>query len=426
MNRTPLYASLALAFLAPGAALAQHFETVDTIPYPNSGRFPAYTAQETRPTDIYLRGGVQRDSNVFRLGSAADTQALLGTSSRSETITRAGVGIRHQQRIFGRQSIRLEGTLDHYAFDRYSLLNHNAYFGRGEWLWEVTNDLSGTMGFERRYRLVDLAQRQRAVKDMITEDHAFATAAYALGPSFRLRGGLDGAKAKHSDDTFTFSGGRVNTVTGGIDYVTPLGNAAGIEARRSQGNFPIQAVGPTAVLVDNQFTEKELAGVLTWTASQQLRATGRIGRTNRTHTQFPARNFSGTTGRAAIDWMPLPKTGFDFMIYKEPRTIVDIGASYVVVKGVSFGPRWAPTEKLVVTAALVNERQDFGGDPTVVIVPGTPQRQETVRAVRLGAGWEPVRMYQVSVGLDKGKRTSNALLRDYDYTAATLNLRVNF
>ncbi len=427
MKKTTLHAAVLLALAAPGAALAQHFDAVDTIPSATGGRFPAYGIEPPRPTEVYVRGGIVHDDNVFRLSNSANAQAILGTSDRSETITRAGVGIRHEQRIFGRQSIRLAANLDQYDYKRFSLLNHTEYGFRGEWLWEFTNDLSGTAGFERRHRLVDLAQRQRAVKDMITEDHAFLTGAYLLGPTVRLRGGLDGARGRHSDATANAADVRTTTATGAIEYVTPLGNAIGIEGRRTQGNAPLQeAVGPAAVLVDNDFTESEIAGVLTWTASPQLHAVGRIGHTKRTHVQFPERNFSGTTWRANVEWVPLNKTGFDFSIYKEPRTIIDIAASYVIVTGVTLGPRWAPTEKLVFNALLVSEKQDFRGDPTLAVVPGTPERQETIRGIRIGGSWEPIRFAQVQLGWDHGKRTSNVLLRDYDYDALMLNLRLTF
>ena len=131
---------------------------------------------------------------------------------------------------------------------------------------------------------------------------------------------------------------RAHTVTGGVDYVTPLGNALGLEVRRTFGNAPIQLV-EGAVPVDNDFRETEVAAVLTWTASPQLHLTGRLGRTVRKHEQFSDRNFSGTTGRVTGDWIPFNKTGFEFSAYREPRTIVDIASSFVLVRGVTFGPR---------------------------------------------------------------------------------------
>src|SRR3954471_8746959 len=226
MNKTTLHAALALAFVAPGAALAQHFEAVDTIPLATGGRFPAYAIEPLRPTEVYVRGGLLRDNNLFRLAGGA---TVAGVDQRSDTVTRGGVGIRHEQLVAGRQRVRLAANIDQYAYNHYSFLDHNEYGLRGEWLWEFTNDLSGALGYERRRRLVDLAARQVPIKDLITEDHAFATAAYLVGPSVRVRGGLDGAKGSHSEAAFQAATARTTTVTGAVEYVTPLGNALGVE-----------------------------------------------------------------------------------------------------------------------------------------------------------------------------------------------------
>jgi exopolysaccharide biosynthesis operon protein EpsL len=428
MSRTILHVAAALAAallaLVSAPARAQHFDTVDTTPWPYTGRFPAYTAEPLRPTDFWVQAGALHDSNIFRLSRDANARAILGSDDRSDDVLRLGVGARTEQRVFSRQRFRFEARGEQYAFNQNSELDHFAYGLRGEWLWELTNDLTGTIGYERRKRLVDLAQIQRPLKDMITEQHGFATGAWLVGPSVRLRGALDDARGEHSDTTFNAAQVQVQTATAGIDYVTSLGNAFGVEYRHSVGNTPIQeVVGGTPV--DNEFTEREVAAVATLVAGSTLRGTARLGHTEREHKQFPERNFSGPTGRAELDWTPLQKTAFTFAAYREPRIIVDIAASYVVVTGFSFGPRWAPTEKLVFHALLLRERQLFAGDPNTVVL-GTPQRDEVVRAVRLGAGWEPIHFLELSAGIEHGDRTSNVFLRDYQYTAVMVNAMKRF
>jgi exopolysaccharide biosynthesis operon protein EpsL len=429
MSRTTLHVAVAfiaaLLALVAAPARAQHFDTVDTTPWPYTGRFPAYPAEPLRPTDFWVQGGALWDNNIFRLSKDANTASILGSGgSKSDEVLRLGGGVRTEQRVFSRQRVRLEARAEAYKFAQNSELDHLAYGLRGEWLWELTNDLSGTIGYERRKRLVDLAQIQRPVKDLITEQHAFATGAYMVGPSVRLRGALDDARGEHSDAAFNAAQVHIQTATGGIDYVTSLGNAFGVEYRHSIGNTPIQTV-IGGVPVDNEFTEREVAAVATLVAGSQLRGTVRLGHTEREHKQFPERNFSGPTGRAELDWTPLQKTGFTFAAYREPRIIVDIASSYVIVTGFSFGPRWAPTEKLVFHALLLREHQDFAGDPSTVIL-GAPQRDEVVRAVRLGAGWEPIRFLELSAGIEHGDRTSNVFLRDYKYTALMVNAMKRF
>ena len=423
MKCTRIHAAVAAAFLAPAAAFAQSFNAVDTIPWPSTGRFPAYPVNAPRPTEVWAQAGVVYDNNVFRLSKNADTRALLGNDTRSDTIGRFGAGIRHEQLIAGRQRVRLEARGDQYQYSNNSLLNHFEYGLRGEWLWEFTNDLSGTVGIERRTRLIDLAQQQRPVKDLITEDHAFVNGAFRLGPTIRLRSSLDGTRAKHDDTTRATGDLRSTTITGGVDYVTPLNNSVGLEARRTNGTAPTADLLNPTVLVQNDFHENEVAVVARVTGSPQITGTGRVGRTTRHNEQFPGQDFRGTTWRASVDWTPLQKTGFEFALYKEPRSIIDIAASYVVANGASFGPRWAPTEKLVLSALFLRERQQYVGG---IVPAGTPQRDETVRSVRFGVGWEPRRFVELSAGYEHGVRSSNALLRDFDFDAVMANARFRF
>src|SRR5688572_14345668 len=98
MRRKILHAAVALALGLPTAALAQQFEASEAIPWPYLGRFPAYSAETARPTEVWGQIGYLHDSNVFRLSDSSNTQAITGSPERGETILRAGAGIRHEQR----------------------------------------------------------------------------------------------------------------------------------------------------------------------------------------------------------------------------------------------------------------------------------------------------------------------------------------
>jgi hypothetical protein len=53
-------------------------------------------------------------------------------------------------------------------------------------------------------------------------------------------------------------------------------------------------------------------------------------------------------------------------------------------------------------------------------------RDETLRTIRLGAGWEIQRNLELSAAWDIGKRSSNVPGRNYDYDAVMANLRWSF
>ena len=411
MRRPYLILSATALLLAPLAALA--FETTDTMPWASGGRFPAYAPEEIRPYEVFVEGGLMHDTNVTRSNAGGE----------DDNIFRLGGGGRIDQRVWGRQTVRLEARGDVYHYDRFSDLDHFAYAGAGTWLWELGNDLTGAIGYARTHRLASLAEVQRAVKRMVTTDDVFANGAWRVGPSFRTRAGIaygHGVRDTPGEEKVTLA---TRTVTVGADYVTPLANAIGIEYRRSRGDAPIStSLDPNNVFVNNDYEERETALVATHTSSATLRFTGRVGHVERTYTDLP-NNFSGTTYRGGLEWLPGTKTILAFEAYKEPRAIIDIAASHMVVRGWGFGPAWAPTAKLAFSLRLVSEHRQFvAADPNVA--PAGTLLEEDVRIARLGMAWEPVRLTQVGLGVDRGTRQSNTLGRDYNFTAMMANIRV--
>jgi hypothetical protein len=362
---------------------------------------------------VFLEAGSMYDSNILRRNAGAER----------ENVFRFGGGGAIDQRIVGRQRLHVEARGDAYIFDKFSDLNHFAYSGAATWLWEAGNDLAGTLGYGRTHRLAALAETQRAIKRMVTTDDFYGTGAWRLGPSARLRGGLAYGRAERDtpgEDRVTF-GTRTGTL--GADWVTSLGNALGIEYRQTRGDAPISTVlDPSGALANNDYKERETAVVATYTSSPVLRFTGRAGHTERTYTDLP-NNFSGPTYRGAVEWFPGNKTLLAFEAYKEPRAVIDIATSHVLVRGFAFGPAWAPTAQSVFSLRFVRDHRQFiATDPNVA--PTATLVDETVRVIRLGLGWEPQRLVLVGFGLDRGDRESNTLGRNYQYFAASANVRV--
>lgn len=400
-----------LLLAVPAAAGA--FEAVDSLPA--ATRFYAYSdlGEEARPLEFWAQAGVMRDDNVLRT-----------PAKTADTVYRYGLGARATQRIIGRQSLRLEARGEWYDFDQSSTLDHFAYGLLGEWLWELGNQLSGALGYRRTHAQADLSERSPTREDMITADRFSGTAAYRFAADWRLRGAVEAANFRRPE--FVEAELDERSLAAGIDYVTPLGNALGIEVRATDGDARVeQTTGLGGAVIDNDYEEYELAAVALYRPGPRLRLDGRLGRTKREYKEVPGRDFDGSTWRAGVEWAPGAKTVLRLDTYKLPRTITDIGPSHIVLKGVSFGPSWAPSVKWVFAARLVSETREFVGGPATGLGIA-PLLKEDARLLRLALGWEPQRRFRLGVGFDTGERSSTSLGRDYDYTAWTANLRYTF
>lgn len=403
--------SAALALAVPLAALvgpASAFEAIDTLPWPSAGAFPAYPREADRPTDLWVHAGARREDNALRTEAA----------EQSDTVMRVGAGIRHEARVYGRQRVRLEARGDYYKYDRFTALDHLGYSLGANWLWEIGNQLSGSLLVGHDRRQADIAETRVERLDIVKTTRLAASAGYLVSPRFRLRGGFAGTRADRS--IVAEAETRATTVTAGADYVSALANTVGLEYRHTNGEVPVSEPVVALGAVDNDYRERELSMVATYALGAQLRTGARLGRTWREYNQIAQRDFEGTTGRLSVDWLPGNKTILGFEAYREPRSIIDVAASHVLVTGVAFGPRWAATNKLVLSARLVRERRSFEGDPAISA--GATLRDEVLHLWRLGLGWEPQRFWQVGLAVDRGERESNIVGRDYQYTAVMGNL----
>ena len=411
MHRCVLRAAW-LLLATPICALA--FESVDILTPAGNGIYPAYPSEPLPPYNLWGQFGMMYDSNILRRT----------TGDNHELVTRLGIGGRYEQRIVGRQSLHAEGRVDSYVYNNFGDLDNVGYGGLAEWRYEVGNDLAGAIGVSRRKFQANLSEIQRAVVDPITETQFSANGRYVIGPHLGVRAGT--AFIDYVRPARVASNTKTTIVTAGVDWVTQLGNMLGLEYAQAHGNAPVnQLVDPLGIFVNNDYTQRDIGVVATWAVGPTMRVAGRYGQTTREYSQLPGRNFSGPTWDALFQWFPGNKTMFTAETEKHVSSIIDIGASHVVVTGYAIGPGWAPTAKLNFQARFLKQHQVFEGDPEVQLGVA-PLRQEYVRGYRLGAYWEMTRQVHFQFSIDHGERESNILGRNYTYNAGIANVRYVF
>jgi len=393
---------------------AQAFEAVDVLTPAGSGIYPAYPGEPLLPYGLWAQFGVMHDTNLLRRTDG----------DNADTVARLGVGGRYDQRVIGRQSVHVEGRVDSYVYNKYSEIDNVAYGAMGEYRYVVGNEFSGTFGVSRRRFQANLSELQAAVSDPITETLFNATGRFAPGPHFALRGAA--AYIDYNRPTRASANTKTVVLTGGADYVTDLGNVIGVEIAEAKGDAPTnEQVDPLGVFVNNDFRQRDYGVVANWGVTPFIRVAGRVGRTQRSYSELPGRDFNGPTWSAMLQWLPTSKTSLVLESEQHISSIIDVGASHMLVKGFAVGPNWAPTAKLNFQARFVRQHQIFEGDPQAELGVA-PVREEFVRGYRVGAYWEFTRQLHFTFSVDHGERESNLLGRNYRYNAGIANVRYIF
>jgi Putative beta-barrel porin 2 len=406
-----IHAALLLV-LAPATALA--FVTVDGLPYPSDGRFPAWRADPEGPWTIFAYGGAMYDSNLFRVA----------TGEESDTIARVGFGGRTLNRIVGRQRLLLEGYGEYNDYNDFNEIDHFAYGLRGDWLWEIGNQTNGTVGYAYRKRLGDFGELRTPERTMITEERAIVDGGYRFSPNWRIFAGAEHFRDKRDNDELEWL--NRTSLRGSLTYRTPLANEIGVEVVGTRGEARVDVpVGADEVSFIDDYDQTEVAATLAYALGAQLSITGRLGHLQRSYETLPSRDFDGTSYRAVIDWLPTAKLIFTLEGYRVPESLADVTATQVLREGAVFGVSWAATFKLVFTVRFINEDRVYEGDADALRL-GLERREDTVRTWRFGVGWEPQRHLQLGLGFDYGERTSNLPGGEYEYNQVMLNARWTF
>jgi hypothetical protein len=363
------------------------------------------------PWSVFAYGGLMHDSNALRRESGEE----------SDVVARVGAGGRATGRLIGRQRFLLEGFGEYFDFDKFSEVDHFGYGARGHFLWEVGNDVNGALGYERRRRHAELGEFRAVRRAMVTTARTFVDGGYRFHPNWRIFGVVENNRAERGG--VDVADVDTNRVRGSLTYTTPLGNSIGVEVGQSRGESGFIDT-TTGVRFADEFDEREISAVVVYALGAQLRVRGRAGHTEREYEELRDRDFSGTSYRGALDWLPTGRLRFTLEALRVPESSVDASASHILRTGQSLAVAYAATFKLVFTARFLNERRQYQRDAEAVAL--GLLRDDTVRTWSFGAGWEPMRHWQLGAGVDFGERRSNILGRDYDYTQYMINVRWTF
>jgi len=378
--------------------------------------------EEARPLHLQATGSVMHDSNLFRLSSEVDPQAVIGSSDKSDNVYRLGVGAKYETQV-SRQKFLVEANVDDYRYQNFDNLNNDSYDGRGEWKWQAGNAWDGTLGIGERRSLAGFAYLQANIKDMVDQSRAYGSANYNFHSHLRFTLDADWNDNRHSADSQKIFDSTVDNTAFTVNWVTPAENTVGLRYRTTNASYPNRTIVATTAL-DNAYHESEYSLVAHWRASGASNFEFRLGHTERTFDQLPARDFSGTTWRITYDWQPRGKTGLELATWREIQEFATVGTNYIQATGFSLAPTWSVTPQIMLQAKASWETDKFLGDPGIVVV--TNAREDKARIYNISAIWSPLRQTSVTLSLESGERTSNQLFVDYKYQSITVTAMRTF
>lgn len=358
----------------------------------------------------YVSASITHDDNLLRLSQDVDPITVSGQPSAADTIKQGTLGVKVDWKQ-SRQRLILDASISESRYARFTSLDNQAINLQSRWNWQLGNDLSGDVGYNRNTSVGSFAELQHLANNLSTQQNAFIDAAWQVQPSLRLSSTLThynynvASNSVYGNDSMSYSAGAY--------FTPPGGNEIGIRGVRQVQKYPVLEVF-SGVRVDNGFTQNQLLATINWLYSGHIRVNGQAGAVNRSHNQLSERDFSGKTMRGTLTWFASGKGQVDLTAWDEIDAYDNLTTSFTQSKGLSLGPTWNPTAKLNVSARLQHLRRDFLGDPVVKLFTNLPipVRQDTVNSASISLNYQPVRAVNISTSIQAERRDSNQLSVD--------------
>jgi exopolysaccharide biosynthesis operon protein EpsL len=364
----------------------------------------------------FVEERVTHDDNLFRISKDRVPQTFIGSSSRGDTYRTTSLGFNLDAPV-SRQRFQMGYTWNATRYNRFADLDSNGHDARAIWLWQFGNDASGQLGYTETSALASFAFIQSRTPDRLRTWQAFFNAAYLVTPRWRLQAGVRGLDQTNSDpprQIFDVNA-RYTDVT--VSYITPANTSVGLSARTEDGRFPNPRNS-----VDNAYRQESVGIVADWTITGVSRVSARADRVRRRYAQVPQQDFDGDTARAQYDWKPTGKFSLVAVAQQDIYPYLDIGSSFVLVKGVTLRPTLSLTEKVDLSEVLDYSTRDYLGAPGLSV--GT--RTDRVRSVAVAVSYRPARDVTLQMSAQRESRSSNTALTDYLANIVFTSLRVAF
>lgn len=365
---------------------------------------------------------VQTDSNLFRLPSNANTQALIGKSSAAEQIgiTTLGLGFNTQQSL---QKFELDLTLVDYKYQNFNYLSFTASNYAAAWHWAVTPRLTGNFTTDRKETLNSFSDYQGYnVRNQRVDTTTRVDAAYELDGPWRLIVGA--STTRQANQQALLAGGDYTNTSAdaGLRYAFASGSSLTYLARLGSGSY-LNRVVPNTGAYDDQFKQLDNDLRLRWNLNGSSNAEVYITHINRTHPTYGERDYNGFNTGANLDWgisgKSLLSVGFSHLLdaYATSNT------NYSQTDKLFIGPVWQFSPKAALRLRHEWAQRDYQGSPTAA---ASSQRHDVTRDTSVSVNWHPYQQVSLNAGLQNSTRGSNQAGLDFESTLLFLTAQVNF
>lgn len=325
-----------------------------------------------------------------------------------------------------RQTFTLRSQVTDTRYVTYDNLDYIGYGVNAALNWVVGSNWDGDVGWNRSQALGSFIDTRLNVRNLRNLEDFYGSGLYRIAPDWKLRGAVRRSSLENSQSAFRTGNYQIMAYEFGSRYFSKGGdNYVGANLRYSDGDFPDRVFVPGVSTLTTSYQQYDAEGTVDWRYSGLSRLSGFLGYTVRRSADLSQRDFSGPTARLTGTYGLSGTTAISVTLRRELTFLETSISNAALLQGVSIGPSFHVTEKLLVQANYSYLQRTFLDNPGFVANP-FPDRKDKIQTVSGTVTWTPLRNVQVSSTLAYDQRKSNAQFFDYDAVTLFVSGQITF
>lgn len=376
-----------------------------------SGLSHAAMAQED-PLTLSASYTAQTDSNLFRLPSGANVQALTGQSSTAEYIgiTTVGLGFKTQQSL---QKFELDLSLVDYKYQNFRYLSFTGTNYAAAWRWAVTPRWTGNFTSDRKETLNSFSDYQGySSRNLRVDTTTRLDTVYELDGPWRAVGGLSTTRQSNQQSLSAGGDYTYSSLEGGIRYAFATGSAITYQMRLGNGSYLNRAI-PNTGQFDDSFKQIDHDLRLRWSVGGGNFAEVYGTYIHRLHPNYGQRDYDGLNAGANLNWSITGKSSLFVDVSHTLDAYATANTNYSQTNRIGVGPAWQFSPKASARLRHDWAERSYLGAPLGATNSG---RSDITRDTTLAVDWAPHQKIALSAGLQSASRSSNQPGLDYEST----------
>jgi len=356
------------------------------------------------------------DSNLFRFPDPLEP-GKAPPVGREDQYLNLAAGL-DTEFTLSQQKLILSGVAIHHAYNTYDDLDYTGGNALIDWQWSAGNSLNGNLGYEYNRQLRSFVNRDvitaANARDLRTERSLFADVNFQLIGDWFLN-----LRGRQADIEFSESQAlNLERVTAGValNYVSNKKNTYGFDTLLTKGTY------------DNDwrknFDEINLGPTFDIGLGSDTKLRGKVGYTKRENDDISRVDYDDYTGRITLISKSAKGNALKAAIWREVSNLGDEIATFALVQGISFEPKFRLTANTDLRLFLGYENRDFRGNDPAIAEPELVDRVDKLFTGIIALDWRLSRSWLLTFGFDTEKRTSNREFRDFE--ARVLGAKVTF